>query len=223
MLMDDIHAVSMLLAIVFPLVCILCSEKKKPSTKRALVAFLISFSTSLISFLFSLHSCGAGIPATQWIFAAILTLIVICFIKAIKLRLILTSALILLSLIFSQWYVFLVHSPGYTGSPKWIERSELGEDEEFIFEIQKLLKSHSPDHKKILAAGWFETIFESNLGEMSASRMKAKASSTWHSFFSGIYEVHYDPVFLWYPGGRIWEGLEGIELRERPSGPKNSD
>lgn len=174
--------------------------------------------------------CNAGNPVTQLIIPC--TCFAICYAAFEEPH---TPRWILFVLFFTPLalgfhYTIIVHSEGYTGNPRSInrairslQRSNLQQIKlyyDYAFQDRPaVLSSNYPPGPLAASGAWqvlVDRIADSEEKEKVDDLLTSKEYHThwlWHTWLTGIYGVSSRPLKLWYPGGKLKDAVQQLEYR----------
>ncbi len=145
----------------------------------------------------------------------------------VKIRITLLLFLFCFGLFFCLHFTFLVRTSNYTGNPADINHAEKVRQSSTIREVQTIFALQTSDRQiseKTYPAGPFSrSTAWTLLGQSSddsirdlAEHITSKrftAHRLWHTGFTGIYGKNTDVVQLWYPGGKLKDGIAGLKYQ----------
>ncbi len=111
-----------ILAVVAATVFLLAKYSRKPRGGAVLWGVAVALLSAGISALTGLHKCGAGNPLFQWIIPSVCAACTLIFVKPKGKRWGFGTLFAVSALLLSFHFAHLVHTPAYTGNPKWEER-----------------------------------------------------------------------------------------------------
>ena len=216
--MDNLHAVSLLASLIVTL-AICLKFGSRPSLKRVIISIVITF--LLFSITHPVAKCGpGGNPFMHFIILGGCFLSILIFIEK-KVLLISLALIIFISSIFLRNnYIGLVSGDTYAGSLEFsdfIERS----NQHQLNMIKELIKSEEVllNDDKYYNEGWFKDsdVYEKCKNYLSEDMLQTKQRfeiyPLWHSWLTRLYRKKSYNVELWYPGGKLSEGINNLEYR----------
>jgi hypothetical protein len=110
-------------------------------------------------------------------------------------------------------------SARYTGSPEAARRSCRAIARSHLRIMRSILTVVAQDDNRSYPAGWFTDIpLIEALSAEDRRNLKCPAAEIhpfWHTPLTGLYEKSYHELSLWYPGGRVKDGMKGLAFRLR--------
>jgi len=216
--MDNLHALSLLSSLVVTL-AICLKFGSRPSLKRVIISIVITF--LLFSITHPVAKCGpGGNPFMHFFILGGCFLSILIFIEK-KVLLISLALIIFISSIFLRNnYIGLVSGDTYAGSLEFsdfIERS----NQHQLNMIKELIKSEEVllNDDKYYNEGWFKDsdVYEKCKNYLSEDMLQTKQRfeiyPLWHSWLTRLYRKKSYNVELWYPGGKLSEGINNLEYR----------
>lgn len=212
----NIQAISLLLIGLCSILIILIWRKRTFENRQLLWGFvgIIPF-IAVFAFLGN-HMCDAGTPIRQWNVPAICAFLIVILVEPKHLRRIAYGVLLICAIALTMHYVEIVHTPRYTGNPKSpINRTKRLENLA-RHSVEKITKASQDDDTEV-PEGWCRDVLPDNLKELIIRQEfpKSKAIPLWHSTITRLYLLEAENRDLWYPGGKLSESAEKIELRGR--------
>jgi hypothetical protein len=196
------------------------------SLRRAPLAIGIAFGVMVLASCLTTVLYYEANASHQLLIPVVCLALLLAFTQPSRLRAIAALAVTLSTFLWSFQAITLVgpDSP-YTGSPMWARRACRATARAHLRGIRSWLSAAAEDNNREYPAGW---LAETDLGqEIPEDYLRyAKAPSVeiqpvWHSALTDLYGKTYRELFLWYPGGRLREGLQRLEFRPRPARERN--
>jgi hypothetical protein len=107
----------------------------------------------------------------------------------------------------------------YTGNPRWARATSHSTARHHLREVRSLLAPVAEDDNREYRAGWLsDSEFRRVLPSFYMPYTKARSveiRSFWHTPLTGLYGRTYHELSLWYPGGRLKDGLKRLEFKPR--------
>jgi hypothetical protein len=152
--------------------------------------------------------------------------LVLIFTKPNRVCRIVALAIALSAFVLSFHFACLVGlDASYSGSPDWTRRNCRSVTLSHLRTIRLMFSYVAQEYNDSYPAGW---LAETELGrELHQDDLRYTKSQSveihtlWHSPLTGLYCKTYRELSLWYPGGRLREGLQRMEFRPRPARERN--
>jgi len=216
--MDNLHALSLLL---FPVVTLaLCLKSgSRPSLKRVIVSIVVTFLLFFITH--PVARCGpGGNPFMHLFILGGCFLSILIFIERKVLLIPLALIVFIPSVFLGINYIELVCGDTYAGSLEFkdfIERS----NQHQLNMIKELIESEEvlSNDDNYYNEGWFKDSeayekYKNYFSEdLLQTRQKFEIYPLWHSWLTRLYRKKSYNVELWYPGGKLSEGINNLEYR----------
>jgi len=216
--MDNLHALLLLSSLVVTLS--LCLKfGSRPSLKRVIISIVITF--LLFSITHPVAKCGpGGNPFMHFFILGGCFLSILIFIEKKVLLVSLALIIFIFSIFLRNNYIELVSGDTYAGSlefSNFIERS----NQHQLNMIKELIKSEEVllNDDNYYNEGWFKDSdvyekFKNYLSEdMLQTKQRFEICPLWHSWLTRLYRKKSYNVELWYPGGKLSEGINNLEYR----------
>ena len=212
----NVHAI---LLIVFPVATAWACRKfwMRPGLLRLFGAVVAGSFLALFAGASAVVWTYSGQPATQWILPGICLVGIIAFVKEETVRTGLTLVWTLTMFGMCHHYLLLVNGPGYTGNPN-IEKRWAAVKRSLLRSVSNRLATVTSDNSDY-PAGWLAESSILTKHDKVVDRRSLTFSSTivspfWHSWLTGLYRSRSVPQAVWYPGGRLREGRDHLEVRD---------
>jgi hypothetical protein len=222
----NLNALGLILVILLTGVALARYGTLTGSLRRAPLAVGIAFGVMVLASCLTTVLYYEANASHQLLIPVVCLALLLAFTQPSRLRAIAALAVTLSTFLWSFHAITLVgpDSP-YTGSPMWARRACRATVRAHLREIRSWLSAVAEGDNREYPAGW---LVETELGrEIPADYLHyTKAPSVeiqpfWHSALTGLYGKTYRGLSLWYPGGRVREGLRRLEFRPRPARERN--
>ena len=211
----NIQAIVLIAISVYSILIIVRWRRKKFENRQLLWGFAGIVPFTAVFALLGSHGCDAGMPIRQWNVPAICAFLIVILVEPKHLRHISYVILLLSAVALTMHFVEIIHTTGYTGNPKSpINRTKRLENLA-RYSIEKITKVSQDDDTEV-PEGWCRDVLPDNLKELIIRQEfpKSKAIPLWHSPITRLYLLEAENRDLWYPGGKLSESAEKIELRK---------
>jgi len=218
MTIDNLHALILLL---FPAITLLLCLKfgGRPSLKRVIVSIVVTF--LLFSITHPVAKCGpGGDPFMHLFILGGCFLSILIFIERKVLLISLAFIVFIFSIFLRINYIELVCGDTYAGSLEFKDFVEGGERYQLNM-IKELIESEEvlSNDDNYYNEGWFKDseVYEKYKNYFSEDLLQTKQRfeiyPLWHSWLTRLYRKKSYNVELWYPGGKLSEGINNLEYR----------
>jgi hypothetical protein len=189
------------------------------SLRRAPLAIGIAFGVMMLaSCLTTVFDDFEVDSSHQLLIPSACLLLLLVFTGPTRMRTMAVLAVVLATFVWSSQILLLVGpNTRYTSNPEAARRSCWTERRADSRAIRAALSEEAEHDKRSYPTGWFA---ECDLSQrIPADYLRyTKAPSAeiqpfWHSALTGLYGKTHRELFLWYPGGRLREGLQRMEFR----------
>lgn len=189
----------------------------RPTTPWRMLLALVVF-LALWAFRPS-HLCGAGQPLTQWLVPGLGIFLVLSFVRPKLARYSAAVVFLALSFFLSEHFIDLVHTDGFTGNPEHPEESVLLLQRSILMEFTLHDREAEPpvDPGRTFPPGWLDDLLEQLEGKRPDPALHSLpvAGRAWYTPITGLYPLSAPrKCRIWFPGGTLGEGAEGLEIRE---------
>lgn len=217
-----LHALMLLAIPVGAIVVCVVARHRHASRLVSFVCLGVALGLGFLCWLFNQHMCFNGSPVAQWLIPMpFLWLVLVCLADTRLRRL--TGALIAVGMVgLSCQYTDIVHGERWTGSSQW-ERPHQAVAGAMLRAIVGELAELPQDDPTPHTAGWLRDLpFAEHVNGLLNKRrlVRGEIEPVWHSRFTVLYRRVYIPQDVWFPGGALADGAEGLELRDRLRGEK---
>jgi hypothetical protein len=159
-------------------------------------------------------------PIHQWLIPSICLALVLVVTEWNRICATAAVAIALSAFVLSLHYLSLLGpDASYTGSPYWARRATQVRSLTYLKVIKRGLLEAAGTREDEFPPGW---VAESGLTRFipDEDRRYLKSRSIqihtfWHSAFTGLHGKKYHDLELWYPGGRLKEGIGKLHFRPR--------
>lgn len=216
-----------LMAVMLGTVLVLWRYGKWPPTFwQVITGIVIAFLAICFTSIFTTHACDAGNPATQLLIPGLCILIAYPSLAHKKARSVTTATLIVAMLVLGFEFTEIVHTSDYTGNTQGRMNNAFTQRREHaITEMRtafnEVFVTHPAYGNKVFHAGALQRPeIITLLPQEERENLKSAFSSfslvytpLWHSGLTGLFGKHTRSMILWYPGGRLSDGIAHIAYR----------
>jgi hypothetical protein len=223
----DLNALGLLLVILLTGAVLVRHGTRTGSLRRAPLAIVAAFVVMVLAAILVIGFDDEMDPSHQLLIAAVCLALLLAYTRPGEVRTIAALGVAASTFVLSMQIPQLVgrpvypyaSSPTYTASPRWSRKIVQRNSRSQLHEVRSWLDPVAEDDNHEYPAGW---LAESPLrqffppSESQITRSEAvEFHPFWHSSLTGLYARRYHELDMWYPGGRLKEGLKRLEFRPR--------
>ena len=199
-------------------------EKQRPDFAIVAYGLIFGVLSSFIGIACTSILWVQGNPLTQLIFPSACLMLVYIFLRSNRVVVFTMIALFVISLALGFHYLLLVGGGNYNGWPARVNASLSARRSNVISLIKTSLPEHPELAEKSYPAGPLPKSAIMNLVSpddqalviAEATRKHYTTHRLWHTWFTGLYGKTGTPIVLWYPGGKLQDGIERMEWKMMP-------
>ena len=216
-LASHLHAIALIaVTIAVGALCIL-AWRERPTASRVIASLLAGLIFYLVVPGYFCHLCDRGQPGVKLLLWMAGFIAILSCVSEWKIAIPATAVFSILMAILCRQYVDLAHRPDFTGNP----RSALeGRAHQHLMkrakdEIAEMAMKDSASYP----AGWLEEalfIHPTLKEDLRNAPARSESSISWHTWLTRLWRRQTFRVSLWYPGGMLEGGANGLEWHDRP-------
>jgi len=210
-----LHAITLSLLPVLTIAAVAKSPARLRLTEIAVAALFGAAVFMILAPSFS-TCCDEPLQWRQLLIPTASAMTAIVFVRRKELSLAIALASLMLAFLLAFHFAALLGSRGWTGKRNLAQQS-VGMARRRLLDIQAELRGVQDDTS--YPPCWLRDHPIRELAIAGAVRPPSDSWSepAWHSWLTGLYRRHDIDRDFWYPGGRLSEAADKLELRERPS------
>ncbi|MBI2931129.1 MAG: hypothetical protein HYY16_05720 [Planctomycetes bacterium] len=190
-----------------------------PDRERVMRALGLTLVIGLAYFLLGLYYSSLGWPILQ-IVVPVGCLWAGIFIGWPRLHQIFSVSLLFVTLVLLSWYAVLVQSR-YVGRPDWIGQEQVPLEQSLGSMRRALLRDGGAD-EMVYPSGWLAEselmgLYDRSLAGVVLSGTVERSAPLWHTWLTALHARIVARREVYYPGGRLSEGVPKMEWRDRPN------
>jgi hypothetical protein len=222
----DLNAFGLLLVILLTGAVLMRRGTLTGSLRRTPAALGIAFSMIIIAMIFLASWQNEVSDSHQFLIPLVCLVLLLTFTQPSELRTTAGFAVGLAAFLLSIHSISLAGTSYterprwvYTGNPMWARETSHSTARRDLREVRSWLADVAEDDTREYRAGWLaDSAFSRKLPADYLRFTKARSveiHSFWHTPLTGLYGRTYHELSLWYPGGRLKDGLKRLEFRPR--------
>lgn len=212
-----LHAFALTVAPLATIATLLLTRRRQPNSRGITISGLIAAGTSFLVYSLNLHMCQSGTPGVQCVLVGCCLWVLLAYVGNLVTRIGSFAIGTILMVALSAQYVSLVHTNDWTGNPSLGRAAISVRNTSALKAIGAEIKAAPGSESTEYAAGWVHElpIAASLKADTYPQHLyRVEVGRAWHSWFTRLYPTRRIPQDFWYPGGKIADAADRIELRD---------